>query len=41
MLEIGIAICTVAIITRRRHFWIGSILLAVAGLGLFAAAYLT
>jgi hypothetical protein len=41
MLEIGIAICTVAIITRRRHFWLGSILLAVIGLGLFGAAYLT
>jgi len=41
MLEIGIAICTVAIITRRRHFWLGSILLAVIGLALFGAAYLT
>lgn len=41
MVEIGIAICTVAIITRRRQFWLGSILLAVVGLGLFAAAYLT
>jgi hypothetical protein len=41
MLEIGIAICTVAIITRRRGFWLGSILLAVIGLGLFGAAYLT
>jgi hypothetical protein len=41
MVEIGIAICTVAIITRRRHFWLGSILLAVIGLALFAAAYLT
>jgi hypothetical protein len=41
MVEIGIAICTVAIITRRRHFWLGSILLAVVGVGLFAAAYLT
>ena len=41
MLEIGIAICTVAIITRRRHFWVGSLLLAVAGLALFGAAYLT
>lgn len=41
MVEIGIAICTVAIITRRRHFWLGSILLAVIGLGLFGAAYLT
>jgi len=41
MLEIGIAICTVAIITRRRSFWLGSMLLAVIGLGLFGAAYLT
>jgi hypothetical protein len=41
MVEIGIAICTVAIITRRRQFWLGSILLAVVGIGLFAAAYLT
>jgi hypothetical protein len=41
MVEIGIAICTVAIITRRKHFWLGSILLAVVGLGLFGAAYLT
>ena len=41
LLEVGIAICTVAIITRRRHFWLGSIALAVVGLGLFAVAYLT
>jgi hypothetical protein len=41
MLEIGIAICTVAIITRRRPFWIGSLVLAAAGLVLFGAAYLT
>ena len=41
LLEIGIAICTVAIITRRRQFWLGSILLAVVGVALFAAAYLT
>ena len=41
MLEIGIAICTVAIITRRRHFWLGSIVLAVVGLALFGVAFLT
>lgn len=41
MIEIGIAICTVAIITRRRSFWQGSILLGVIGLALFGAAYLT
>jgi hypothetical protein len=41
MLEIGIAICTVAIITRRRHFWLGSLALAAAGLALCGVAYLT
>jgi hypothetical protein len=40
LLEIGIAICTVAIITRRRHFWLGSIGLGLLGLVLFGAAYL-
>ena len=32
LLEIGIAIATVAIITRRRSFWIASVLLGLAGL---------
>ena len=41
MLEIGIAVCTVAIITRRRSFWLGSLLLAVVGFGLFGVAYLS
>lgn len=40
MIEIGIAIATVAIITRRRAFWQGSILLGVIGLALLGAAYL-
>jgi len=40
LLEIGIAICTVAIITRRRAFWLGSLALGLGGLALFAAAYL-
>jgi hypothetical protein len=40
LLEIGIAICTVAIITRRRAFWLGSMGLGVLGLVLFGAAYL-
>jgi Domain of unknown function (DUF4337) len=40
LLEIGIAICTVAIVTRRRAFWIGSIGLAVGGVALCLAAYL-
>ena len=40
MLEIGIAICTVAIITRRRAFWLGSIGLGLLGLVLFGTAYL-
>ena len=41
LLEIGIAICTVAIITHRRTFWLGSIGLGLLGLALFGAAYLT
>ena len=40
LLEVGIAICTVAIITKRRIFWIGSMILAAAGLGLLGFAYL-
>jgi hypothetical protein len=40
LLEIGIAICTVAIITRRQAFWLGSIGLGLGGLALFGAAYL-
>lgn len=40
MLEIGIAICTVAIITRRKAFWLGSLGLGLLGLVLFGAAYL-
>jgi hypothetical protein len=40
LVEIGIAICTVAIITRRRAFWLSSIGLGLAGLALFGAAYL-
>ena len=41
LLEIGIALSTVAIITRRWPFWAGALLLGAAGLVLFAAAYLT
>jgi len=38
--EIGIAICTVAIITHKRPFWMGSLALGAVGLALGAAAYL-
>lgn len=41
LLEIGIAICTVAIITHKRSFWLGSLALAAGGLALFGVAYLT
>jgi hypothetical protein len=41
LLEIAIAICTVAIITRRRAFWLGSVGLGVVGLALCGVAYLT
>ncbi len=40
LLEIGIAICTVAIITRRKAFWLGSIGLGVAGLLVAALGFL-
>jgi len=40
LLEIGIAISTLAIITRRRPFWYGSLALGAGGVALFALAYL-
>jgi hypothetical protein len=40
LLEIGIAISTVAIITRRKAWWITSMLLGVGGAALAAGAYL-
>ena len=40
LLEIAIAICTVAIITKRRLFWLGSVGLGLIGMVLFGAAYL-
>ena len=41
LLEVGIAVCTVAIITRRRAFWIGSMILGAAGLIMLGSAYVT
>jgi hypothetical protein len=41
LLEIGIAICTVAIITRKRWFWLGSLALGAGGLALAGVAFLT
>jgi len=40
LIEIGIALSTVAIITRRRLFWAAAMGLGVAGVALFAGAYL-
>lgn len=40
LVEIGIALSTVAIITRRRTFWGGAALLGLAGVGMGVAAYL-
>lgn len=39
LLEIAIAICTVAIITRRRPFWLGSMALGIVGAMLIGLAY--
>lgn len=40
MIEIGIALSTVAIITRRRLFWLGAMGLGAVGMALFGTAYL-
>ena len=40
MVEIGIALSTVAIITRRRIFWMAAMGLGAVGTTLFAVAYL-
>jgi hypothetical protein len=40
LIEIGIALSTVAIITRRRIFWLAALGLGAVGLILFAVAYL-
>lgn len=40
LLEVGIAICTVAIVTRRGPFWLASLALGLGGLALLAFAYL-
>jgi hypothetical protein len=39
LLEIGIALSTVAIITKRRRFWLGAMGLGLAGLALFSLGY--
>ena len=39
-LEIGIATATVAIVTKRRSFWLASVCLGVAGLVLSGLAYI-
>ncbi len=40
LLEIGIGISSVSIITRQRLFWYGALALGAGGLGLFAVAFL-
>jgi hypothetical protein len=39
LIEIGIALSTVAIITRRQAFWFGAVGLGATGIALFAVAY--
>ena len=41
LIEIGIALSTVAIITRRQAFWFSAMGLGAVGLVLFATAYMT
>jgi hypothetical protein len=40
LIEIGIALSTVAIITKRRPFWLGAVALGIVGLVLSALAFL-
>jgi hypothetical protein len=40
LLEMGIAICTIAIITRKRVWWLASVALGVTGAVLASGAYL-
>jgi len=40
LFEIGIALSTVAIITRRQILWYGALALATGGVGLFVAGYI-
>ena len=39
LIEIGIALSTVAIITRRKSFWLSAMGLGATGMALFAIAY--
>ncbi|MBS0281082.1 MAG: DUF4337 family protein [Proteobacteria bacterium] len=39
LIEIGIALSTVAIITRRQAFWLGALGLGATGMALFTVAY--
>jgi hypothetical protein len=41
LIEIGIALSTVAIITRRQAFWFSAMGLGATGMALFAIAYVT
>jgi hypothetical protein len=41
LLEVGIAISTVAIITRKQAFWLGALALGAGGLALAAVAFLS
>ena len=40
LIEIGIALSTVAIITRRQPFWLGAVGLGMSGIVLFTVAYM-
>ena len=40
LLEIGIGIASVSIITRQKLFWYGALILGAGGLGLFTVAFL-
>lgn len=40
LLEIGLVICSITLLTRRRAFWLGGMLIGLAGVGLAITGFL-
>ena len=39
LLEIGLVICSITLLTKKKFFWIGGVLIGVVGLGLAATGF--
>jgi hypothetical protein len=40
LLEVGLVICSITLLTRRRAFWFGGMLIGIAGVGLAITGFL-